>query len=114
MAQNLYLTALEDLWDLVKEEAGTTVERELKCTFQLFLDPTEGEDYPFNRDDAVSVKCTKFKEAMSTALPDCSTEGNHVLTDMFEHSDSPLHLAVRDVFTTLRTWISEFEDSDSD
>ena len=114
MAQNIYLSALETLWALVQAEAGASVERELKGTFQRFLDPVdESTESPFALNDNVSVKRTKLKAAMLETLPDCSTEGKNIMETMFEISDSPLCVATTDVFTFHRAWISE-DSSDSD
>lgn len=115
MAQNVYLSALETLWALVQEEAGADVERELKGTFQRFLDPTdESTESPFALNDTVSVKRTKLKAAMLETLPDCSTEGKHIMETMFEETDSSLCRAATDVFTFHRAWVSDSDSSDSD
>jgi hypothetical protein len=114
MSQNVYLSALEDLWTLVQAEAGIDVERELKGTFQRLLDPyDESVERPFALSDTVSEKRRKLKAAILETLPDCSTEGVRIMETMFEESDSPLHVATTDVFTFLTTWVSE-DASDSD
>ena len=115
MAQNVYLSALEDLWALVQAEAGVAVERELKGTFQRFLDPQdESTASPFALDDTVSDKRRLLKAALLEALPGCSTEGKNIMDTMFDISDSPLCVAATDVFTFHRAWVSDDAESSSD
>ena len=108
MAQNIHLSALEDLWSLVMPAA----ERELKGTFQRLIDPTESEELPFELDDPVSVKCRKLKAALLTALPDCSAEGQETLRTMLEVTGSESYTALVHVFTTLRALSPDDSDSD--
>jgi hypothetical protein len=114
MAQNVYLSALEDLWTLVQAEAGAVVECELKGTFQRLLDPhDESVERPFALSDTVSEKRRKLRAAILEILPDCSTEAKNIMETMFEESDAPLHVAATDVLTFLRVWTAE-DSSDSD
>jgi len=115
MAQNVYLSALEDLWTLVQAEAGVNVELELKSTFQRLLDPhDESVERPFCIGDTVSEKRRKLKETLLETLPDCSTEAKNIIETMFGEPDLPLHVAVTDVFTFLAAWVSEESSSDAD